>query len=416
MHLHTPSSNMLPWQVFAKDPQPLRPGTEAPHLDVDGLPFPGTVMQKGMAVHSEFDTASRHFKVEKFKSDDSAVVDQITLIGTGDGCVVPCCPLPYVSWKQFVSKRPRASCPTLSVCPAMISASPHFLCRRNLQKATVKMRFARNPVIGDKFSSRHGQKGVLSFQWPDEDMPFCCGTGMRPDIIINPHAFPSRMTIGMLVESMASKIGALSGTFVDATPFASSRRGEAQQPTPVQTFGEELLAHGFSHHGGETMVSGVTGEEFKADIFCGLVYYQRLRHMVSDKFQVRSVGQISPLTHQPIKGRKVGGGIRFGEMERDSLLAHGAAFLLHDRLHLCSDRHVMDVCTSCCSLLSASPVQGGGRAAGGPEAATRVCRVVCSLCRSEQGIDSIAVPYVFKYLASELAAMNIKLNINVSKK
>ena len=263
------------------------------------------------------------------------------------------------------------------------------------------MRYNRNPVIGDKFSSRHGQKGVLSFQWPDEDMPFCGATGMRPDIIINPHAFPSRMTIGMLVESMASKLGALTGTWQDATPFAAARAGSAAQVTPVQMFGEALLEQGFSHHGGESMISGVTGEEFKADIYCGLVYYQRLRHMVSDKFQVRSVGPVNPLTHQPIKGRKMGGGIRFGEMERDSLLAHGAAFLLHDRLHLCSDRHVLDVCSACRSLLSAVTAPGAsvGR------------RVACTACGCGDHIETVAVPYVFKYLATELAAMNIKLEI-----
>jgi DNA-directed RNA polymerase I subunit RPA2 len=172
----------------------------------------------------------------------------------------------------------------------------------------------------------------------------------------------------------------------------------------VATFGESLLSHGFSHHGGETMISGLTGAEFHADIYIGLVYYQRLRHMVSDKFQVRSIGPINPLTHQPIKGRKAGGGIRFGEMERDSLLAHGASFLLHDRLHLCSDRHVMDMCAKCNSLLATGTSRASTVSAG-------FGRPSCGACASSANIESIAMPYVFKYLCIELAAMNIKLSV-----
>ncbi len=264
----------------------------------------------------------------------------------------------------------------------------------------MKLLYNRNPVIGDKFSSRHGQKGVLSFQWPDEDMPFVGRTGMRPDIIINPHAFPSRMTVGMLVESLASKAGTLNGKFVDATPFASSTGGPDYE-SPVQAFGAELAAHGFSHQGGETMISGTSGIELQVDIFIGPVYYQRLRHQVSDKFQVRSVGPVNQLTHQPIKGRKMGGGIRFGEMERDSLLAHGAAYLLQDRLHLCSDRHVTDVCTKCGGLLAVMVTAGAGRP-------------VCRVCSTGTHVERCALPKVLAFLAAELAACGIRLKLQVS--
>jgi DNA-directed RNA polymerase I subunit RPA2 len=143
-------------------------------------------------------------------------------------------------------------------------------------RATVTLRYNRNPVIGDKFSSRHGQKGVLSFLWPEEDMPFSDRTGIRPDIIINPHAFPSRMTIGMLVESLAAKAGALEGTFVDASPFARTD----QVTTPVTLYGNILRRGGYSHCGSERLVNGCTGESFSVDIYIGVVYYQRLRHMV----------------------------------------------------------------------------------------------------------------------------------------
>ena len=273
---------------------------------------------------------------------------------------------------------------------------------RSLRKVNLQMVYNRNPITGDKFSSRHGQKGVLSFAWPDENMPFVATTGMRPDIIINPHAFPSRMTIGMLVESLASKVASLGGNFVDATPFRSSEAGGDQQ-SPAESFGEALAAHGFSRQGSETMVSGTSGTVFQVDIFIGLVYYQRLRHMVSDKFQCRSVGPINQLTHQPVGGRKAGGGIRVGEMERDALLGHGAAYLLQDRLHLCSDRSVVNVCTKCGGMLAV---------ASGPGLSNPTCK----MCASSRNIERVALPHVLLFLASELAAMGIKIKLDVAER
>ena len=144
------------------------------------------------------------------------------------------------------------------------------------KRAAVTLRYNRNPVIGDKFSSRHGQKGVLSFLWPEEDMPFCERTGIRPDVIINPHAFPSRMTIGMLVESLAAKACAAAGTFADATPFTR----DPSNRSPAARYGELLRDHGYNYCGNERLVNGCTGDIFSVDIFIGVVYYQRLRHMV----------------------------------------------------------------------------------------------------------------------------------------
>ena len=298
------------------------------------------------------------------------------------------------------------------------------------------MLYNRNPVTGDKFSSRHGQKGVLSFAWPDENMPFVGRTGMRPDIIINPHAFPSRMTIGMLVESLAAKSACLDGRFVDATPFR--RSVSADDPGPMETFGDALAQHGFSRLGGESMICGTSGVEFQVDIFIGVVYYQRLRHMVSDKFQCRSVGPINHLTHQPVQGRKAGGGIRVGEMERDSLLGHGAAFLLQDRLHLCSDRHVTSVCTCCGGMLAVGV--NGCRCDSSPLLGRRASDSLCpfSVCqKGRSSVARVAMPkvrflltcgrtapvqpgydahsssraQVLHLLASELAAMGIRLSL-----
>eukprot|EP01083_Nonionella_stella_P164236 543000_1 len=170
--------------------------------------------------------------------------------------------------------------------------------------------------------------GSLSQLRPNESMPFS-ESGITPDILINPHDFPSRMTIGMFIESMAGKNWSLQGEFESGTPFQFSEKpGE----TAVEHFGENLQKAGDNYYCSKPMYSGIAGQLMHADIFVGVVYYQRLRHMVSDKSQVRSTGQIDVLTQQPLKGRKKGGGIRFGEMERDSLLAHGTSYLLQDRL------------------------------------------------------------------------------------
>lgn len=182
------------------------------------------------------------------------------------------------------------------------------------QKVQITFRIPRSPVIGDKFSSRHGQKGVCSQKWPAIDMPFS-ESGMQPDVIINPHAFPSRMTIGMFVESMAGKAGAMHGIPQDATPFklvdlpTCSRRCSSdnivsrfsEEDRAVDYFGKQLLASGYNYFGNEPMYSGITGQEFHADIYLGVVYYQRLRHMVLDKFQVRTVGPVDQVTRQPVK-------------------------------------------------------------------------------------------------------------------
>ncbi|GLI65505.1 hypothetical protein VaNZ11_009054, partial [Volvox africanus] len=352
-------------------------------IDPDGLPAVGSIIWPDQSFYSTKNELNGKYKCHKLKGEEVAVVDQVTLIGVGAKG--------GLERTGDTGNRP--------------------------QRANIRLRFNRNPLIGDKFASRHGQKGVLSILWPDVDMPFCASTGIRPDLIINPHAFPSRMTIGMLVESLVSKGAAIAGQFVDASPF--QRSDGVEKGSPVERWGEYLERQGFSRWGQETMISGVAGKEMPCDIFIGPVYYQRLRHMVSDKFQVRSTGPINNLTRQPVKGRKFGGGIRFGEMERDSLLAHGAAYLLHDRLHACSDYHVADVCTSCGSLLApltkpaantdviTDLMLSGGAHSGG--------KTVCPLCSPDNSatIERVALPYVFRYLATELAAMNIKLELEI---
>ncbi|BBN05770.1 DNA-directed RNA polymerase I subunit RPA2 [Marchantia polymorpha subsp. ruderalis] len=345
-------------------------------VDTDGLPYIGQTLVENNPYCSVLNTVTGNAKMSKLKGGDRAVVDFVAAVGTGP-------------------KEP-------------------------MQKVSIRMRYGRNPVIGDKFSSRHGQKGVLSQQWPDIDMPFSAVTGMRPDLIINPHAFPSRMTIGMLLESMAAKVGILKGEFINATPFQkcaadSKSSHKNKDESLVDKYGKQLKEYGFNYHGTEVMYSGVLGTELTCEIYIGCVYYQRLRHMVGDKYQVRSTGAVNPVTRQPVKGRKFGGGIRFGEMERDSLLAHGAAYLLHDRLHTCSDYHTADICVRCGSLLSTTPViqQKSSAAFAMGLGSSKESKVICRVCNSSRDIELVAMPYVFRYLASELAAMNIKLTLTI---
>ncbi|KAI0030520.1 beta and beta-prime subunits of DNA dependent RNA-polymerase [Vararia minispora EC-137] len=395
----------------------LRPDGDKPYslydtIDYDGLPFIGTRVSPGGPIAAYIDDTTGRTKLVKYKGDEVAYVEEVRLLGSDAG-------------------------------------------DSELQKIHLTLRIPRSPVIGDKFSSRHGQKGVCSQKWPAVDMPFS-ESGMQPDIIINPHAFPSRMTIGMLIESMAGKAGAMHGLAQDATPFTFS-----ESDTAIDYFGKQLLAAGYNYYGNEPMYSGITGQEFAADIYLGVVYYQRLRHMVLDKFQVRTTGPVDPVTRQPVKGRKRAGGIRFGEMERDALIAHGTSFLLQDRLMNCSDYSTAWVCRTCGSLISlgyedvslgevvfssalrSSTTPGGEfcrvcrNAACDNDAPGRIAlaaerdqvkpdqpdqpdiRVVLPranvLSTRSRGsdLDVIAVPYVFRYLCAELAAMGIAVSLEI---
>ncbi|KIK98310.1 hypothetical protein PAXRUDRAFT_824005 [Paxillus rubicundulus Ve08.2h10] len=377
-------------------------------LDKDGLPYTGMKLDSGDPIAAYVDDTTGRTKFVKYKGDEQGIVDEVRLLGSDTGDT-------------------------------------------ELQKLHITLRITRSPVIGDKFSSRHGQKGVCSQKWPAVDMPFT-ESGMQPDVIINPHAFPSRMTIGMLVESMAGKSGAMHGLAQDGTPFEFSEEDRA-----IDYFGDQLLAAGYNYYGNEPMYSGITGEEFAADIYIGVVYYQRLRHMVLDKFQVRTTGPVDSVTRQPVKGRKRAGGIRFGEMERDALIAHGTSFLLQDRLMNCSDYSTTWVCRTCGSIislgyddLSLGEVSSTGtmKAAGPGGEYCRVCRTTAQgederarralgndqnqngglhpevtvaipashvLGSSRKGgdMDVVAVPYVFRYLCAELAAMGIAVSLEV---
>ncbi|XP_056147327.1 DNA-directed RNA polymerase I subunit RPA2 [Lampris incognitus] len=328
-------------------------------LDPDGLPPIGTVLRNGDPFYSCINLNTGQSFVTFYKSQESGVVDNIKVCSNQSGT-------------------------------------------GRFRRVCITIRVPRNPTIGDKFASRHGQKGILSRLWPAADMPFT-ESGMTPDILFNPHGFPSRMTIGMLIESMAGKSAASHGLSHDATPFIFSEKNSA-----LEHFGDMLRAAGYNHYGTERLYSGLSGLELEADIFIGIVYYQRLRHMVSDKFQVRTTGARDKVTNQPVGGRNIQGGVRFGEMERDALLAHGSSFLLHDRLFNCSDRSVAQVCVDCGSLLSPLLEKP-------PPSWSSLChrKTVCTLCGKSDSIDTVNVPFVFRYFVAELAAMNIKVKLEV---
>ncbi|KAI7077973.1 DNA-directed RNA polymerase III subunit, partial [Hortaea werneckii] len=231
----------------------------------------------------------------------------------------------------------------------------------------IQTRQTRRPEIGDKFSSRHGQKGVCGLLAEQADMPFS-DKGVTPDIIMNPHGFPSRMTVGKMLELVSGKAGVLEGKQEYGTPFGGSK---------VEDMGNALVRNGFSYTGKDFVTSGITGESLPAYVFFGPIYYQKLKHMVADKMHARSTGPRAILTRQPTEGRSRQGGLRLGEMERDCLIAYGASQLLLERLMLSSDAHEVDVCETC-------GMMGYNN--------------WCQSCQSSRGVVKMTMPYAAKLL------------------
>lgn len=260
-----------------------------------------------------------------------------------------------------------------------------------LKFVKVRMRTTKVPQIGDKFASRHGQKGTIGITYRNEDMPFTA-EGIVPDLIINPHAIPSRMTVAHLIECLLSKVASLRGYEGDATPFTD---------LTVDAVSKLLRENGYQSRGFEVIYNGHTGKKLMAQVFFGPTYYQRLRHMVDDKIHARARGPYQNLTRQPMEGRARDGGLRFGEMERDCMIAHGAAGFLKERLMDSSDAFRVHVCGICGLMSVIANLKKG--------------QFECKSCKNKTNIYQIHIPYAAKLLFQELMAMNITPRLYTQK-
>ncbi|KAJ4707779.1 DNA-directed RNA polymerase subunit beta [Melia azedarach] len=317
-------------------------------LDDDGFPFIGANLQSGDIVIGKYSETGANDHSIKLKHTERGMVQKVVLSSNDDG-------------KNF---------------------------------AVVSLRQVRSPCLGDKFSSMHGQKGVLGFLESQENFPFTI-QGIVPDIVINPHAFPSRQTPGQLLEAALGKGIACGGLMKYATPFSTPS---------VDAITEQLHRAGFCRWGTERVYNGRTGEMVRSLIFIGPTFYQRLIHMAEDKVKFRNTGPVHPLTRQPVSDRKRFGGIKFGEMERDCLIAHGASANLYERLFTLSDSSQMHICRKCKNVANViQRVVGGGRKIRGP---------YCRICETADEIVKVNVPYGAKLLCQELFSMGICLKFD----
>lgn len=246
----------------------------------------------------------------------------------------------------------------------------------------VVIRKIRIPEVGDKFASRAAQKGTVGRVMNQIDMPFNCD-GIVPDIILNPHAIPSRMTLNQLMECLLGKVCINEGSFGDATPFGEN------SINIVSKISERLFKSGFERNGFETLTNGMTGEPLEAQVFMGPTYYQRLKHMVADKIHSRSMGNVTTLTRQPMEGRSRDGGLRLGEMERDCLIVHGSSRFLKERLFDMSDPYKIILCV--CGNITTNMNK-------------------CNICNSDN-LKKCNIPYAAKLVMQELMAVGIKVNL-----
>ena len=267
--------------------------------------------------------------------------------------------------------------------------------------AKVRIRTLRKPVIGDKFSSKSGQKGTCGNIIPECDMPYT-KDGLRPDIILNPHAIPSRMTIAQLKETILGKVLIHMGMFGDGTTFTS---------LDIQTIIKELQKIGYESYGNEVMYNGFDGSQIESSIFIGPVYYQRLKHMVSDKQHSRSIGPMINLTRQPAEGRARDGGFRIGEMEKDAIVAHGASRFCKERFYDVSDKYMMHVCQKC-GMFATYHDQSMQQHLKCPQNENDVTNIhKCNTCENTTHFSRIEVPYSYKLLTQELQTINVSTRI-----
>ena len=254
----------------------------------------------------------------------------------------------------------------------------------------VRVRSIMVPELGDKFASRHGQKGVVALIVNQEDMPFT-REGIVPDLLLNPHSLPSRMTVGHMLEMLGVKAASLSGKHIDGTTF-SVNGVEA-----MEDFGKTLEGYGFDKFGDEVLYDGRTGKKFASKVFMGVVYYHRLYHMTVNHLQVRSRGPVQILTRQPTEGKARGGGVRFGEMERDALVGHGASLLIKDRMLEQSDKTTIWICKDCGDIGYFNYIKNVA---------------VCPMCGGSN-LEKVEISNAFKLLLYEINSLHIRTNVRV---
>ncbi|MDP4012313.1 MAG: DNA-directed RNA polymerase subunit B [Candidatus Nanoarchaeia archaeon] len=253
----------------------------------------------------------------------------------------------------------------------------------------IRLRELRVPELGDKFASRHGQKGVIGLIVPQADLPFSAN-GIVPDLIFSPHSIPSRMTVSHLIELVGGKVAALSGKYTDGTTFLAD---------PEKEIRNHLFELGFRENGTEVFYNGITGERFTAKIYVGSMFYLKLRHMAANKLHARASGRIQLLTRQPIEGRSKGGGLRFGEMEKDCVVAHGASLLLKERFD--SDKTLIHICEECGMWAVHDTFRK---------------RKFCARCGNNVEITAIEMSYAFKLLIDELKALGLLPRLRLKSK
>jgi DNA-directed RNA polymerase subunit B len=336
----------------------------------------------------ESDANIRGYRGEKayrLLEHDGAIMHEAVVTG-GDILIGRTSPPRFMEeYKEFEVKGPYRRDTSIGVRPSENGVVDTVIMTQSVEGGKmykIRVRDMRVPEIGDKFASRHGQKGVIGMLVNQEDLPYT-EDGVVPDIMINPHAFPSRMTVGQFMESLGGKAASLRGTIVDGSAFLGEK---------FDSIRNVLEKHGFKHTGKESMYDGRTGRKFPADVYIGVVYYQKLHHMVADKIHSRARGQVQMLTKQPTEGRARGGGLRFGEMERDCLIAYGASMMLKDRLLEESDKAEINVCERC-GLLAYYDVKQR--------------RFICRVCGEKSKISSVVIAYAFKLLLQEMMSLNV---------
>jgi DNA-directed RNA polymerase subunit B len=339
----------------------------------------------------------RGYKGEKsyrLLEDDGIIATESNVSG-GDILIGKTSPPRFMEeYREFESRGPYRRDTSIGVRPSEIGTVDTIVLTQSNEGGKmykVRIRDMRLPEIGDKFASRHGQKGVVGLLAKAEDLPYTA-SGVSPDVLINPHAFPSRMTVGMMMESITGKAAAIRGKKADASAFVGEKMDDVK---------DVMGAAGFKYSGKEIMYDGRTGKQFPVEVFIGVVYYQKLHHMVADKIHARARGQVQMLTKQPTEGRARGGGLRFGEMERDCIIAYGASMILKDRLLDESDKSEIYVCERC-GLVAYHDVKQR--------------RYYCRVCGDKGKVSSVSVAYAFKLLLQEMSSLNVAPRLLVKER